>query len=150
MILILVGDFDLCLLVYLIWIFGILEDYEFFECCELLVVNGYVEVRCILIIWLFGEGVMLYWIYLELDDVDLDVMVLFQVYMNDVLYVDLCVCCGFIYGLLIDCQVFVNQGFFSFDVDVECSDLFVIEVVLCELFGGICQYGLDLGCFKWV
>ncbi|MCY1280039.1 Peptidase M16 inactive domain protein [compost metagenome] len=151
MTLILVGDLDRRLPVYLDRTFGTLRDHETPERRELPLMNrDPAQQRRTQTTGMFGESALVHWIFPEPDSADGATMSLLQAYLNDALYAELRVRRGLSYGPWSERTAWANQGFLSLNADVERSDEQATEDALRKVVDDIRRDGLEPARFSRV
>lgn len=148
MTLIIVGDLDPRLPVYLSRTYGALVDHDTPERRELPVMKGPAERQRTLNTGLFGEGAVLHWIFPEPDNAESAALDLLQAYMNDVLYTDLRVRRELSYGPWSERSAWANQGFLSLNADIDRDDQDATLKALQEVVDKIRHDGLDAARFN--
>lgn len=143
MTLIIVGDLDPRLPVYLGHSYGALVDHETPERRELPAMKGPAEHQRTLTTGLFGEGAVLHWIFPEPDDTEGAALDLLQAYLNDTLYTELRVRRELSYGPWSERGAWANQGFLSLNADIERDDEDATRKALQEVVDKIRHDGLD-------
>ncbi|MBO3275965.1 M16 family metallopeptidase [Pseudomonas schmalbachii] len=143
MTLIVVGDIDRNLPLYLNRTFGRLPDHATPERRELPAMKGTAERRRTLTKGLFGESAVVHWIFPEPENADGSALTLLQSYLDDTLYAELRVRRGLSYGPWSERTAWANQGFLSLNADVDRSDQPATEAALRKVVDDIRQHGLD-------
>lgn len=143
MTLIIVGDLDPRLPVYLGRSYGALPDHDTPERRDLPEMKGPAERQRSLTNGLFGESAVVHWIFPEPNDAEGAALDLLQAYLNDALYTELRVRRELSYGPWSERTAWANQGFLSLNADVEREDLQVTQKALKELVEKIRHDGLD-------
>jgi predicted Zn-dependent peptidase len=143
MTLIIVGDLDPRLPVYLGRTYGALVDHDTPERRDLPQMKGPAERQRNLTSGLFGESAVLHWIFPEPEDADGAALDLLQAYLNDALYTELRVRRELSYGPWSERTAWANQGFMSLNADVEREDLGITRKAMGELVEKIRHDGLD-------
>lgn len=143
MTLIIVGDLDPRLPVYLGHSYGALVDHDTPERRELPVMKGTAERQRTLTTSLFGESAVLHWIFPEPGDAEGASLDLLQAYLNDVLYTELRVRRELSYGPWSERSAWANQGFLSLNADIERDDQDATLKALHEVVEKIRHDGLD-------
>ncbi|MCP8462460.1 insulinase family protein [Pseudomonas sp. ZM23] len=143
MTLIIVGDLDPRLPLYLSRTYGALVDHETPERRDLPEMKGPAERERTLTTGMFGEGAVLHWIFPEPDDAEGAALDLLQAYLNDVLYTELRVRRELSYGPWSERSAWANQGFISLNADIERDDQEATLKALREVVEKIRHDGLD-------
>ena len=143
MTLIIVGDLDPRLPVYLGRTYGALVDHETPERRDLPQMKKGAERQRSLTTGLFGESAVLHWIFPEPAEADGATLDLLQAYLNDALYTELRVRRELSYGPWSERTAWANQGFMSLNADVERDQEKVTQQALKDLVDKIRHDGLD-------
>ncbi|MBB4861773.1 putative Zn-dependent peptidase [Pseudomonas nitritireducens] len=143
MTLIIVGDLDPRLPVYLGRTYGALVDHDTPQRRDLPTLKGPAKRERNLTSGLFGESAVLHWIFPEPEDADGATLDLLQAYLNDALYTELRVRRELSYGPWSERTAWANQGFMSLNADVEREDLRVTRQAMQDLLEKIRHDGLD-------
>lgn len=143
MTLIIVGDLDPRLPLYLSRSYGALVDHDTPERRELPVMKGPAERQRTLTTGLFGESAVLHWIFPEPEDADGASLDLLLAYLNDLLYTELRVRRELSYGPWSERSAWANQGFLSLNADIERDDQDATLKALRDLVEKIRHDGLD-------
>ncbi|MFV3413049.1 M16 family metallopeptidase [Pseudomonas nitroreducens] len=143
MTLIIVGDLDPRLPVYLSRTYGALVDHDTPERRDLPQMKNSAERQRSLITGLFGESAVLHWIFPEPEQADGATLDLLQAYLNDALYTELRVRRELSYGPWSERTAWANQGFLSLNANVERDEQEVAQKALGELVEKIRHDGLD-------
>ena len=143
MTLIIVGDLDPRLPVYLGRTYGALVDHDTPERRDLPQMKTTAERQRSLTTGMFGESAVLHWIFPEPEDVDGATLDLLQAYLNDTLYTELRVRRELSYGPWSERTAWANQGFLSLNADVERDQEQVTQKALKDLVDKIRRDGLD-------
>jgi predicted Zn-dependent peptidase len=143
MTLIIVGDLDPRLPVYLGRTYGALVDHDTPERRDLPQMKKSAEHQRNLTTGLFGESAVLHWIFAEPQEADGATLDLLQAYLNDALYTELRVRRELSYGPWSERTAWANQGFTSLNADVERDQQAVTQKALQELLDKIRHDGLD-------
>lgn len=143
MTLIIVGDLDPHLPVYLGRTYGALANRDTPERRELPTMKGTAERQRTLTTGLFGESAVLHWIFPEPDDAEGAALDLLQAYLSDVLYTELRVRRELSYGPWSERSAWASQGFISLNADIERDDEDTTLKAIREVVDRIRHEGLD-------